>query len=216
MLIAYERCADILVESVKSAAEKTKNRVLQGWAFELSQIHLIRCAIEMEKRVVNAKGTVVLPTSTAKVTYNGQSVDGEVSGDTFVIECTKRNQGCFDIAFYVKDVLVTVQFTVSSKHSLKTAFIRLLKSALENKGKAVKSITHIAIVEDPKKAAAFNFDAERNGHESSGEVEFTVHLARSTKLIEQSQIHGTQSNNVELTIDDSAEEIHVYSERRSK
>ena len=108
---------------------------------------------------MNEKGIVVLPTSTAKVTYNGQSVDGEVSGDTFVIEYTKWNQGYFDIAFYVKDVLVIVQFTVSSKHSLKTAFIRLLKSALENKGMAVKKITHIAIKQQSRKLSSSHLEA---------------------------------------------------------
>jgi hypothetical protein len=178
---AYEKCRAKLVKAVKAAATLTGNPALRGWAFELEQIEYINVAIENKHLgVKNVSGNLVLPINTANVTYDGLSLSGATSAASFVIKCVKWNQGCFDIAFFHNGRLVTIQFTVSQKHSVKLRFVRYLKEALETLGKEVdETVNHIAIVEDDLIAAVFKFDEVE---ESSGTKAFKVVLAKSTKL----------------------------------
>lgn len=191
---AYEKCRAKLVKAVKAAATSTGNPALQGWAFELAQIEWINVAIEHKYvGVKNASGNLVLPINAANVTYDGLSLSGDTRGDSFVIKCVKWNQGCFDIAFFHNGKLVTIQLTVSEKHSVQLRFVRYLKEALEALGKEVDTVNHIALVEDEAIAARFTFD---EAEESSGTNEFEVALGKSTKLSEN--IHTAQDGSLEL------------------
>jgi hypothetical protein len=49
LLCAYEKCKSDLVESVRAAAYSSRNPKLQGWAFELELIDLIRLSYESHK-----------------------------------------------------------------------------------------------------------------------------------------------------------------------
>jgi len=191
---AYEKCRAKLVKALKAAATSIGNPALQGWAFEVDQIEWINVAIESKHLgVKNASGNLVLPINAANVTYDGLSLSGDTSGASFVIKCVKWNQGCFDIAFFHNGKLVTIQFTVSEKHSVKLRFVRYLKEALEALGKEVDTVNHIALVEDESIASRFTFD---EAEESSGTKEFEVALGKSTKLSEN--IHATPGSSLEL------------------
>jgi len=128
--LAYEKCRSKLVKAFGIAARMAGNPVLQGWAFEMEQIHLIRLAIQANKPLVSADRTVILPTgcSIGKATFKNIIIlDETENSNSFVIECLSWNQGCFDIALYHLGELVTIQFTTAPAHSLKISYINLLK-----------------------------------------------------------------------------------------
>lgn len=205
---AYERCRDKLVKAVKAAAELTANPAIKGWAFELAQIELINVAIESKHRVVmNASHNLVLPIHTASVTYNGLNFSGATDAACFVIKCIKWNEGCFDIAFFQNSKLVTIQFTVSRKHSVKLCSIRSLKEALEALGKKVdETVNHIAVVEGD--VSLFSFDQPEV---SSGTNAFTVALAKSTELLQ-----SVQNGNLELKMGSLLASISCPERRSNK
>ena len=109
--------------------------------------------------------------------------------DGLIIWCLKWNQGCFDVAFYENEILVTLQFTVSEKHSLKLGYVRKLRAALERKGVPLSKFVHIGV--RMKDWTEFRFeDAVGEGRQvGEEEPEFEIDICRSPPLRKTSS-HG--------------------------
>lgn len=119
---------------MRAAASASGNPSLKGWAFELEQIDLIRLSFESgeiyPQSVTNEKGLIFRPRLQAE--FNETNViSANVENDT-VIWCLKWNQGCFDVAFYMNETLITIQFTVRAKHSLNLGYVRKLRGTRTN------------------------------------------------------------------------------------
>ena len=182
--VAHKECKEQLTASVRAAADSSNNPALKGWAFELEQLDVIEQVIKTDPRIlVSEDRALVLPISSGETTtYDGRSVEN-VTSDAFTIWCSRWNQGCFDVAFYVKPNLFTMNFTVAESHSLKINPLRDLKDALEKSKKTVSSLSHIAVVEEKAKCDSFSFDEAEGVGKSVATVEFSVQTARSQKLI---------------------------------
>jgi hypothetical protein len=161
---AYEKCETDLVKSMKSVASQSSNPVLKGWVFELEQIDLIRLSLESppEKKdyITNNTGLSFIPHS--KSGFDEKQFEEGVSileTGGLVINCLKWNQGCFDVAFYQENTLVTIQFTVAKKHSLKPMYIRLLRDALLGRKISVDRVVHVGVTEE----ADFAFERSNSG-----------------------------------------------------
>jgi hypothetical protein len=117
LFCAYEKCKSALVKSVRAAANSSRNPALQGWAFELEQIDLIRLSYESHKEnpvyATNGLGLSFCPTSQAE--FNETGLTSGVVPDGTVIWCQKWNQGCFDVAFYINDTLITYSSRCKSR-----------------------------------------------------------------------------------------------------
>jgi hypothetical protein len=120
LLVAHKKCKATLTRSVRAAADAGGNPALKGWAFELEQLDAIESLINNDsKSIMSEDRAMILPIGSNKTTtYDGVSI-GDTSGDAFTIWCSKWNQGCFDVAFFVNSKLITLNFTISDKHSLK-------------------------------------------------------------------------------------------------
>ena len=126
-----------------------------------------------------------------------------ITNDAFTIWCSKWNQGSFDVAFYVKPNLFTMNFTVSESHSLKINPLRDLKDPLENSSKKVSSYTHIGVVEEKAKCDSFSFDKAEGVGKSTAKAEFSIRTARSLRLAskkvtDQSPRHGSDLGTVQV------------------
>ena len=182
---AHRACREELVSSLKVAAEASNNPAMKGWAFELEQLEIVAAEMESRNSVTNSvtPPTLVVPISNTWVEYDGNQIKGEPSGDVFSIRCTMWNQGCFDLAFYFHGHLLTVNFTISTSHSLKVQYLKCLKHALEVAHKTVNNVTHISVVPDGGTCESFTFDKpEGNGYEQ-GMLLFTIQVGCSFKLV---------------------------------
>ena len=181
------------MSTVRAAAEESNNPALRGWAFELEQIDLIRLLLESAQEIpeyiTNNDGLVFSPNSS--FTYDEKTLKKERVGvegreGAFIIWCMKWNQGCYDVAFLQGGTLVTMQFTVSEKHSLKPKFIRKLRAALKSHGLAVDTCLHLGVTE----SANFEFTLDTAGtgrQRNEGEApEFTIYAYRSPCLQKKS------------------------------
>jgi hypothetical protein len=148
---AYANCRGTLAVSVASAAKRTDNPSLKGWAFEIAEINKFELALDANQQarhtgedwsaiearilpsVAGRKNELVLcPQHEAK--YDGIELDGQVMNDT-VIWNTQWNPGCFDFAYYFNSKLVTFQITSrETSHSLKLQYVKDLREALLEKG----------------------------------------------------------------------------------
>ena len=191
LLKAYERCQSQLVESMAALAKDCGNPAIEGWAFELEQIDLIRLGFRSSSPVVdfvdyitNDQGLSFRPSE--QVTFDGQKLkdDANVSQDGTVIWCQKWNQGCFDVAFFFNSVLVTLQFTVSSSHSLKPVYIRRLRDALLTKDPSLEPSRCVHIGVTPTGTLEFDVGPEGTGrrHEKTDTSEFTIKSYSSPPL----------------------------------
>ena len=185
LFCAYEKCKTALVKSVRAAAQQSSNPALAGWAFELEQIDLIRLSYESNSDnpvfVTNGMGFSLRPTSEAAFdeTYltSGDVIDGAV------IWCQKWNQGCFDVAFYVENTLITVQFTLQKSHSLKPYYIRKLRDALEEKGLLLQNCVHVGMREKDWNDMTFIWETAGTGRQKNEEAaEFVVEVCRSPPM----------------------------------
>lgn len=212
MLKAYEKCGQELVKAVRAASDATKNPVLRGFAFELEQIDLLERSRKVKKAVANETSTIVLPTSGEKAIYDGYHLSNLPQGSSFLIECLKWNQGCYDSALYHDQTLVTIQFTLQKTHTLKVSYIRCLIRALEAAKKNVRDVSHVAIVEDRQIAEVFTFEEpEGVGFEDSSNIEFEVDLLWSSKLSME------EAGSLKLGAEThKLRKISVYGPRRSK
>lgn len=212
---AYKECGDELVKNVKAAAEMTNNPALKGWAFELDQIDVVEKAMEPGRIVANSGGEkATVPSAT--LSFDGISLSGLVPANTdIVIRCAKWNQGCFDIAFYQNGVLVTMQFTVSEKHSMKIEYIRHLIKALEEKGANVLTLTvthHIFVFEEEQEPSTFQFTYEGEGY-ADGEPNLSIKIGKSKKLSVADDDGGAGAI---ATLGLTPETVKCYGNRRSK
>ena len=184
---AYRACRGELVSSLKTAAQATDNPAMKGWAFELEQVEIVAAEMEWSNSVTNSgtAPTLVVPISNTWAEYDGNKIQiqGGRSREVFSIRCTKWNQGCFDLAFYFQGHLLTVNFTISTSHSLKVQYLRLLRRALEDEDKFVEKMTHIVVVPDVDICERFKFDKpEGNGYEQGTHL-FTLQVGCSSKLV---------------------------------
>lgn len=182
---AYRACRDEIASSLKTAADAANNPAMKGWAFELEQLEIVAAEMESSNSVTDSvtSPTLVVPISNTWAEYDGIQVQGKPPSDVFSIRCTKWNQGCFDLAFYFQGHLLTVNFTISTSHSLKVQYLRWLKHALEVAHKTVNKMTHIAVVPDRDTRKSFTFDKpEGNGYEQGTRL-FTIQVGCSSKLV---------------------------------
>lgn len=230
---AYQECKNELVLSLKAAAEASQNPAMKGWAFELEQLEIVEQEAESSNSVTNSKATptLVVPISKSWAEYDGIQIklESSSSDDVFVIRCTKWNQGCFDLAFYFRKHLLTVNFTISRSHSLKVQYLRFLKRALEGAHKAVDNMTHIAVVPDEETREDFKFDKpEGNGYDQ-GDLLYNVKIGCSSKLVAHearnlnalpdgtsSPDHSVQSGTVQpILLIRKLEDVGVFSDQKS-
>jgi hypothetical protein len=125
----------------------------------------------------NWNGLSFRPTSEAE--FDGALMTSGVVQDETVIWCLKWNQGCFDVAFYQKGTLITLQFTVSEKHSLKLVYVRKLRAALEQMGVSLNKCVHVGVRE--KDWTEFQFEeAEGQGRQvEEDKPEFEIDICYS-------------------------------------
>ena len=189
---AYNRVEARLIAAVETVANTTGNPSLQGWAFELKQLEIIKSVLkgneaDIGRKVVESKeGLVFQPISSCEAHYDGTTLiqKGTQSLETgTVIWCLKWNQGCFDVAFFKAGTLLTLQFTVSADHSIKLQFIKDLKEAVESHlSESVGECIHVGVVGDPNNTANFTFKNPEGCGRSSWTLDFTVTASKSSAL----------------------------------
>lgn len=213
LMEAYGRCRNTLVDAVKQVADACGNPALQGWAFELKQLELIRNAIlansaEAKKRL-SADKFSYFPASEAE--YDGKILRADRLHDVGgVIWCLKWNQGCFDVAFFSNKTLITIQFIVANEHSLKLEYIKELRSALRDNKKEVSTIVHVGIVEGNKSLLKFKAPTGAGRSTRGCEVEFEVSVCKSSQLVS----HDTAGTADEVLSFQEIEKIQIYSLKR--
>lgn len=197
--VAHKRCKNKLTASVRAAADRSNTPALKGWAFELEQLDVIEKAIHTPSRIIESEdGTFSLPlTSGDMVTYDGSTM-GNITGEAFTIDCVKWNQGCFDVAFYVKPDLYTVSFTVSESLSFKVTLLRDLKDALEKSNATVSRVTHVAVVKEKDKCDVFAFGSAEGVGKTAETIEFQVRLALQIPLRPPTRKHRTTGRLLKL------------------
>jgi len=192
LFYAYDKCKTELVKSVRAAAEAVNNPSLKGWAFELEQMDLIRLSLESVQAdmnplfITNEVGLSFCPC--AAIDFDGETIrkikTAENEKYCTIIWCLKWNQGCFDTAFLQNSTLVTLQFTVSEKHSFKPKYIRRLRDALQEKGVVVDNCVHVGVAE----VNNFQFDLDTAGvgrRDNINKPEFTIDLYHSQPLVKK-------------------------------
>ena len=188
-MIAYEKCGEKVVNAVSTAATRTGNPSLKGWAFELQQLEIIKKGFHPtppSTHIFSDSGLAFLPTR--QVHFDGTNLEGNIDGtnlegnvdvpQTTVVWCLKWNQGCFDVALYSKPVLVTLQFTVSKTHSLKLEYVRELREAFSSRGIKVETVAHIGINEDGQ----LHWKSATGTGRGNCEVDFTIQVNTSSPL----------------------------------
>lgn len=127
--------------------------------------------------IMTDDGFVLHPTRQAA--YDGQRLNQEVIEDeTTIIWCLRWDQGCFDVAFYRKGTLATVQFTVSDIHSLKLEHVRHLRNELQHRGHDVHEVVHIVI----NHTGELKWKAATGTGSSKYEVDFVVQICAISPL----------------------------------
>jgi hypothetical protein len=182
LMQAYERCGTDMVDAVTMAANATDNPVLKGWAFELEQLEVIKKVLKTELEttsVVSDNSFAFRPSHEAH--YDGENLKWKHSqtGVT-VIWCMLWNQGCFDVAIHFEEgTLVTIQFTISSEHSLKLAYVTALRKALKDSDRSVQRVVHIGVRDE----GLLDFKLPTGTGLSRNEVDFRVNVRTSPKLV---------------------------------
>jgi hypothetical protein len=181
----YTKVGKRLLDKLVAAADNSSNPVLQGWVYELEQLDLLRAAIHASAPCTNEMRSLVLyADSIDLVHYDGTKLEGLKDKVTsFFIVCSLWNQGCFDAAIFHEGKLLTLQFTMSPKHTLKVRYIMDLKKVLNDKGLSVAGIHHIAIVKNDSVAEVFEFESPRYRSCTDLEAPVTVNLSRSSRLV---------------------------------
>ena len=110
--------------------------------------------------------------------------------DLIVLWCLKWNQGCFDVALYKRGTLATLQFTVSSSHSLKLQYLSRLRSALKRQSHPVDTVAHWFVV-GGKSLRRFMHKSPTGTGRSNGTLQFTVRVCNSTRF---QKLDGEEQN----------------------
>ncbi len=137
-----------------------------GWHFELSQYDIIRSActvnkgckmiLALEVRLAlqaktDAKATGADKSSIlrfcpqAETRFNGSAIEDEVVSGTVLWNSNLWNQGCFDVAFYVDETIVTLQFADKDSRTLKVQYLNPLRAAILEKGADVHRMVHVVV-----------------------------------------------------------------------
>eukprot|EP00980_Cylindrotheca_fusiformis_P025762 scaffold14568_cov67-Cylindrotheca_fusiformis.AAC.1 len=154
---AYDRVEGKLVKAVQISAEKSQNPALKGWAFELRQLQTIKTVLtnnsqhNCPKRSLRSTGGFLFrPVKNGEASFDGNQLTNDEKVDLksgTIIWCTKWNQRCFDVAFFKKHTLMTLQFTNAETHTIKIQFIKDLRNAIEkHRGVLVNHFIHVGLV----------------------------------------------------------------------
>ena len=205
---AYSKVEGRLVEALRAAAEKFENPLLRGWAFELQQLHTIKTVLEnnsldgsREKSLKSKEGLCFQPVKNGEASFDGNKLSKshgvELNCGT-IIWCMKWNQGCFDVAFFTKNTLLTLQFTVAGVHSLKVHYINALKNAIENSGGLkIKTCIHVGVVGgDDNTLNAFNFLDPEGAGRRAWNLDFTLRTYKASELM---AVDGEEQEHLEAT-----------------
>jgi hypothetical protein len=126
---------------------------------------------------------IFFPQSEAR--YDGEMITGQVQDGT-AIWCDKWNQGCFDVAFYIKSRLVTIQITSRQpSQSLKLQSVKKLRKALLQRNVALPAdvdVVHLGVVKDG--VEGFSFGAT----EGLGQVTRAMNLALHVKVVKSPEL----------------------------
>ena len=219
--IAHKKCKSKLTSSLRAAADSSDNPALKGWAFELEQLDIIERMAKEDPNILKSEDNdLVLPIySKNMAAFDGSKITaldgGEITGsdnyDSFTIWCSRWNQGCFDVAFYLDKHLITVNFTISKSHSLKIKPISDLRSALISSEKEVNKLTHIAVIQDSK-FTGFKFGKPEGVGRATKSVLFSLNTAWSKKL--RADINHNRQDNSGC-YGKSLKKINVYDKWRS-
>ena len=181
-----------LIAAVETVAIATGNPTLQGWAFELKQLEIIKSVLkgngtDIGRKVVESEhGLVFQPISNCEAHYDGTTLiqkGPQPLGTGTVIWCLKWNQGCFDVAFFKAGTLLTLQFTVSADHSIKLQYIKDLKEAVESHvSESVETLVHVGVVGDSNNVANFTFKNPEGCGRSFWTLDFSVTASKSSAL----------------------------------
>ena len=185
---AYERCKSKLVGSMGALAKESRIPAINGWAFALAQIDLIRLSLEScSEFVSNGQGLSFRPIEQVSFDETKFEDDANVSQAGTVIWCQKWNQDCFDVAFLFNSTLLTLQFTVSSSHYLKPVYIRRLRDALLKKDSSLELDTVVHVGVTPTGTLEFEVGSEGTGRQRDAtDSEFTIHSHASPPLKKKS------------------------------
>jgi len=192
---AFDRVEDRLVGAVQAAAINSGNPALKGWAFELQQLHTIKTVLRnnsvdncLLKSLKSNEGLCFQPVKGGEAKFDGNELlmsPGVVLNSGTLIWCMKWNQGCYDVAFFKGNTLLTLQFTVSGAHSLKLQYIEALKDEIERKRFEVETFIHVGVVggDDANAFNEFRFQDAEGGGRSKRVLDFTVRTYKSSALI---------------------------------
>ncbi len=160
LLLAYDKCRTELTKAVNAVADDTDIDSLKGWAFELEQRDEIRSALskniaflKLHPSEVTLRDTVTNSrlsfSPRVEATFDGSSLRVESGTDVtggLVIWCSKDNQPLFDAALYFDKTLVTLEFTISSKHKFDLEYMAFLRRALLRRNATIDGVVHMGIV----------------------------------------------------------------------
>lgn len=178
----------------------TGNSALEGWAFELQQLEILKKGIQFPPAASDS-GLAFLPTDEAH--FDGGILVGDIDAHRItIIWCLEWNQGCFRVAVYCKGTLVTFQFTVSTSHSLKLEDVKDLRPELLGRGELVKTVAHIGINKDGQ----LKWTRVGGARGSSCQVDFTNQLSESSSLKVSSAPYNT--GRVLATLNAATVEMH--------
>ncbi len=163
LICAYDHCRSKLTDAVKAAAIATNNASLRGWGYEMGQNDIIDSALAANcsgsyssyftaAAVKNSK-LFFFPKS--KNVYNEGNIEGNVVSGAVIRGPFDR--GLLDVALYFGTTLVTLQFTISERRSLKLEYLTSIRNALLRKGLQVTRMAHLAVLEQDM-LGRFNFD----------------------------------------------------------
>ena len=114
----------------------------------------------------------------------------------------------FDVAMYSDGTLVTLQFIVSTSHSLKLEYVKDLRAELLGRGVKVQTVAHIGISKDGQ----LKWTRVSGTGRSSCEVDFTIQLSESSPL----KVSSTPYNNAAcLLLNGTMVEIHSNKRKAS-
>ena len=213
-MAAYAKKGHELAQAIDAAANATRNPALKGWAFELKQLEEIKKALQQHGYVYSKDGIFFQPTHQVHYNDNEKILEGEINeSNTTIILCRKWNQGCFDAAIYSNRTLVTVQFTTSSKHSVKFQYIRELKKACElEKGLKVDTIFHIGVNNEGNKIC---WDPKSGQGASHWDKDYEICLCSSFPLVgDADPTQQAQKENNFRPNNDSGETVTMYHKKR--
>jgi len=118
-----------------------------------------------------------------------ETVEGVQLEGVTVIWCLKWNQGCL----YYNEMLITLQFTVSNKHSLKLEYVKKLRAVLMENGLTVKQVVHCFILKNDVQGFK-NETPTRNG-KNGCVVDFVVKVRKSNGFV---VMDGSVENSFDL------------------